>query len=149
MFPAGSADHDPRPRRGCIFPLTKFLVENHQVIERPAFRRECDDSLLVRFAVDVGSPELLAMLFSLTAADLSAVGPGVWERLEGGDCCGNLRHTMQYLAGDATSPTLDQQFQRRREVAWLGPQKDDPWVDGGCTALPSTVSRRHSTNKCR
>ena len=96
--------------------------------------------LLVRFAVDVGSPELLAMLFSLTAADLSAVGPGVWDGWKA-EILGELyRRTMQYLAGDTTTSTLDQQLEQRREavVAWLGPQKDDSWFARQLYALPST-----------
>ena len=121
--------------------VLKFLVENHQMMEQTAFRRDTsDEQLLVRFAVDVGSPELLAMLFSLTAADLSAVGPGVWDGWKA-EILGELyRRTMQYLAGDATSSTLDQQFEQRRDavIAWLGPQKDDPWFERQLYALPST-----------
>ena len=121
--------------------VLKFLVENHQVMEQTAYRRDTSaEQLLVRFAVDVGSPELLAMLFSLTAADLSAVGPGVWDGWKA-EILGELyRRTMQYLAGDATTSTLDQQFQVRRDavVAWLGPQKDDPWFERQLFALPST-----------
>jgi [protein-PII] uridylyltransferase len=121
--------------------VLKFLVENHQMMEQTAFRRDTsDEQLLVRFAVDVGSPELLAMLFSLTAADLSAVGPGVWDGWKA-EILGELyRRAMQYLAGDTTTSTLDQQFEQRRDavIAWLGPQKDDPWFERQLYALPST-----------
>ena len=44
-----------------------------------AFRRDTsDEQLSCSFAVEVGSPELLQMLFVFTAADLAAVGPDVW-----------------------------------------------------------------------
>ena len=36
-----------------------------------------DDNVVVPFAVEVGSPEILKMLYVLTLADLAAVGPGV------------------------------------------------------------------------
>jgi [protein-PII] uridylyltransferase len=39
------------------------------------WRDTSDDQLVVRFAVDVGSPEVLDMLYVLTAADFAAVGP--------------------------------------------------------------------------
>ena len=49
-----------------------------------AFRRDTsDDQLVVRFAVEVGSPEVLGMLFVLTCADLAAVGPGVLNTWKG------------------------------------------------------------------
>ena len=38
------------------------------------------DLAVVRFARDVGSPEVLRMLAVLTAADVTAVGPGTWTR---------------------------------------------------------------------
>jgi [protein-PII] uridylyltransferase len=68
------------------------------------------------------------------------VGPGVWDGWKA-EILGELyRRTMQYLAGDATSSTLDQQFEQRRDavIAWLGPQKDDPWFERQLYALPST-----------
>ena len=68
------------------------------------------------------------------------MGPGVWDGWKA-EILGELyRRTMQYLAGDATSSTLDQQFEQRRDavIAWLGPQKDDPWFERQLYALPST-----------
>ena len=48
----------------------KFLVHQHLVMSHLAFRRDSSDpQLVLRFAVDVGSPEVLDMLFVLTAAD--------------------------------------------------------------------------------
>ena len=56
----------------------KFLVHKHLMMSHLAFRRDTsDDQLIVRFAVEVGSAEVLRMLFVLTCADLAAVGPGV------------------------------------------------------------------------
>jgi [protein-PII] uridylyltransferase len=57
----------------------QFLVHKHLLMAHLAFRRDLSDQdMLARFSRDVGSPENLRMLYSLTAADVSAVGPGVW-----------------------------------------------------------------------
>ncbi len=43
-----------------------------------AFRRDpYDEKVLLPFAKEVGTPEVLRMLLILTAADIAAVGPGV------------------------------------------------------------------------
>lgn len=56
-----------------------FLVHKHLRMAHLAFRRNAaDPEILVPFAHEVGSPETLQMLYVLTAADLMAVGPGVW-----------------------------------------------------------------------
>src|SRR5581483_9006197 len=55
-----------------------FLVLKHLRMSHLAQQQDItDDSVVVPFAVEVGSPEVLKMLFVLTLADLSAVGPGV------------------------------------------------------------------------
>ena len=56
-----------------------FLVHKHLSMSHLAFRRDTGDlDLLIRFGHDVGTPEILRILYVLTAADLKAVGPGVW-----------------------------------------------------------------------
>ena len=58
----------------------KFLVRNHSAMNFLAFRRDTsDEQTVVQFAVKVGSPELLQMLYVVSAADLGAVGPEVWD----------------------------------------------------------------------
>lgn len=59
--------------------LLVFLVHKHLNMAHLAFRRDLSDpEVLLRFSRDVGSPENLRMLFVLTAADITAVGPGTW-----------------------------------------------------------------------
>lgn len=56
-----------------------FLVHKHLKMSHLAFRRDCSDpDTLMEFARDVGSPETLRMLYVLTAADISGVGPDVF-----------------------------------------------------------------------
>ena len=55
-----------------------LLVHKHLVMPDVALRRDIsDEKLLVSFAREVGSPDTLRMLFVLTMADVTAVGPGV------------------------------------------------------------------------
>ncbi len=56
-----------------------FLVHQHLKMAHLAFRRDISDpAILLPFSHSVGSPDTLRMLFVLTAADITAVGPGVW-----------------------------------------------------------------------
>jgi [protein-PII] uridylyltransferase len=84
--------------------ILEFLVHKHLVMAHLAFRRDVDDnSLVVRFAREVGSPEVLRMLTVLTAADVSAVGPGTWTRWKA-DLLGDLYYrTLGYLDGESPS----------------------------------------------
>ena len=51
--------------------MHKHLRMNHLALRRDT----SDEELVVRFAVQVGSPELLQMLYVLTAADLARSAP--------------------------------------------------------------------------
>ena len=60
--------------------LLMFLIHKHLVMADVAFRHDiADPGELARFSHMVGSPEALTMLYVLTVADISAVGPGVWN----------------------------------------------------------------------
>ena len=73
-----------------------------------AFRRDtADEHLAVQFAVQVGSPEMLKMLYVLTAADLGAVGPEVWDGWKTEVVTDLYHRTMQHLAGDSPETTID------------------------------------------
>ena len=55
-----------------------FLVHKHLLMSHTAFRRDpYDEKVLLPFAQEVVTPEVLRMLLILTAADIAAVGPGV------------------------------------------------------------------------
>ncbi len=61
----------------------------------------------MQLAVQVGSPELLQMLYVLTAADLGAVGPDVWDGWKTEVVTDLYHRTMQHLAGDSPETTVD------------------------------------------
>ncbi|MGH7139294.1 MAG: hypothetical protein ACREHD_26410, partial [Pirellulales bacterium] len=117
-----------------------FLVHKHLVMSHLAFRRDTnDDQLIVRFAVDVGSPEVMQMLFVLTAADLSAVGPGVLNAWKVDVLADLHRRAMQHLAGDAPAASSpDYLAERRRQVLALVPSEGADWFERQLAALPAS-----------
>ena len=62
----------------------EFLILQHLVMADNAWRRDITDpKLLFEFSRDCGSPDSLRMLYLLTIADVSAVGPGTWTEWKG------------------------------------------------------------------
>lgn len=119
--------------------IVKFLVHKHLVMSHLAFRRDTsDEQLVVRFAVDVGSPDVLEMLFVLTAADLSAVGPGVLNGWKVEVLSDLFERTMEHLAGDRDPIAPEERWKRKRgEIrACLGATPDSRWFDEQIQALP-------------
>jgi [protein-PII] uridylyltransferase len=118
----------------------KFLVHKHLRMNHLAFRRDTsDEETVVDFAVQVGSPEVLQMLFVLTAADLGAVGPDVWDGWKAEILTDLYHRTMQQLAGESPATTRDELLQQRQaEIRKeLGPAADDPWFLHHVENLPS------------
>ena len=90
-----------------------FLVHKHLLMAHLAFRRDTSDNqLVVRFAVEVGSPEAMQMLFVLTAADMSAVGPGVLNAWKIEVLADLHRRAMQHLAGEAPALASEEWLRR-------------------------------------
>jgi [protein-PII] uridylyltransferase len=61
-----------------------WLVRHHLLLSRTAFKRDIEDPKTVSDLVEViQSPERLRLLLVLTAADIRAVGPNVWNGWKG------------------------------------------------------------------
>ena len=108
--------------------IVEFLVRRHLAMAHLAFRRDVgDDTLVVGFAGDVGSPEVLRMLALLTAADVSAVGPGTWTQWKSDLLASLFYKTLGILDGDGPTAAADR---TRRELARLVEDRaaDDPVV---------------------
>jgi [protein-PII] uridylyltransferase len=60
--------------------LADFLVREHLLMSHTAQRRDLSDPhLIAEFAARVGDLERLSCLYLLTYADISSVGPGMWD----------------------------------------------------------------------
>ena len=65
--------------------VLEFLVKKHLLMAHISQRRDIsDERLILDFCREVGDPEKLKMLYLLTFADIRAVGPDVWDPMEGG-----------------------------------------------------------------
>jgi [protein-PII] uridylyltransferase len=120
--------------------ILRFLVHKHMHLNHLAFRRDtADQQLAVQLAVLVGSPELMQMLYVLTAADLGAVGPNVWDGWKTEVVTDLYHRTMQHLAGDSPETTIDAMLDRHRTTVrdLLGPEANDAWYAEHVTALPA------------
>ncbi len=120
--------------------VLRFLVNRHMSLNHLAFRRDtADEQLAVDFAVQVGSPDVLQMLYVLTAADLGAVGPDVWDGWKSEIVTDLYHRTMQQLAGDSPATSLEEFIHQQREeiAAFLADAKDDPWYQRQIDNLPA------------
>lgn len=80
--------------------LVMFLVHRHLKMADLALRRDIGDrALLLKFSYEVGSPDALRMLFVLTAADISAVGPNTWNQWKAELLTKLYERTMLWLSG--------------------------------------------------
>jgi len=116
----------------------KFLVHKHLMMSHLAFWRDSSDpQLVVRFAVEVGSPEMLDMLFVLTAADFAAVGPGVWDNWKADVLSSLYKRTMRHLSSDAPATDTDERLERRRREVreLLAGEEDQKWYARQIAAL--------------
>ncbi|NUQ64402.1 MAG: [protein-PII] uridylyltransferase [Pirellulales bacterium] len=119
----------------------EFLVGRHLLMNHLAFRRDTsDEQLIVRFAVEVGSPELMRMLYILTAADLAAVGPGSWNGWKAEVITDLYHRTMKHLAGESLGTSAEEHQRSRRGAvrAALRTQGEDPWFVRHIDALPAS-----------
>jgi [protein-PII] uridylyltransferase len=78
-----------------------FLVHRHLFMAHTAFRRDPnDEKVVLPFARDVGTPEVLKKLLALTAADIAAVGPGVLTKWKESLLIELYTRTMAEVSGD-------------------------------------------------
>ncbi len=118
-----------------------FLVHKHLLMAHLAFRRDTSDNqLVVRFAVEVGSPEAMQMLFVLTAADMSAVGPGVLNAWKIEVLSELHRRAMQHLAGEAPALASRDCLRDRRAavLASVGNSDRRAWFEKQLAELPDS-----------
>ncbi len=87
-----------------------WLVDQHLLMSRIAFKRDLDDPQTVADFVEVvQSPERLRLLLILTVADIRAVGPKVWNAWKAG-----LLRELYYSAQEVLSGNLPGERQALR-----------------------------------
>ncbi|NOS81483.1 MAG: [protein-PII] uridylyltransferase [Nitrospira sp.] len=78
-----------------------FLVHKHLLMSHTAFRRDpYDEKVLLPFAQEVVTPEVLRMLLILTAADIAAVGPGVLTKWKESLLVELYMRTLRTISGE-------------------------------------------------
>ncbi len=115
----------------------KFLVHKHLLMSHLAFRRDTsDEHLILNFAIEVGSPQMLTMLYVLTAADLAAVGPGVLNNWKVDVLTSVYSRALQHLAGDAAQTGRLTEKRRTEVLKTLGEVDELSWYREQVAALP-------------
>jgi [protein-PII] uridylyltransferase len=122
--------------------IVVFLVHKHLRMDHIAQRHDIhDDRVVAPFAAEVGSPEVLRMLFVLTCADIAAVGPGVlndWKVQLLNDL---YKHTLHLFSESSPEEASDNRLRRQREAALAAaaklPAKD--WWERQIACLPPGI----------
>jgi len=92
-----------------------FLVHKHLTMSNLALRHNLNDpNIVLQFAVEVGSPEVLQMLYILTCADISAVGPGVFNNWKLELLTELYLLTRNHLTGNSNLPGSSMTIEQRR-----------------------------------
>jgi len=90
-----------------------FLVHRHLLMAHTAFRRDPNDQQVVLpFAREVGTPEVLRKLLVLTAADIAAVGPGVLTKWKESLLIELYLRTMQEVSGEREAADEPERLKR-------------------------------------
>jgi [protein-PII] uridylyltransferase len=119
----------------------RFLVLKHLRMSHLAQQQDIhDESVVVQFAVEVGSPEVLRMLYVLTLADLAAVGPGVLNDWKQQLLTDLYEHTLQLLTSDSPQKAASERIRRRREeVMSLARRREGlAWFETEILGLPAS-----------
>lgn len=117
----------------------RFLVHKHLSMSHLARLRDINDpDVVTDFAVQVGSPELLQMLYVLTCADLAAVGPGVLNQWKLELLTQLYDSAYRQLTGDASTRAADGDRDRLRDELRrrFGERAVDRWWSKQIDALP-------------
>ena len=130
-----------------------FLVHRHLLMAHTAFRRDpYDDKVLLPFARAVATPEVLRKLLALTAADIAAVGPGVFTKWKESLLVELYLRTLPEVSGERGTVDDAQHVERIAgevacQPALTGTRMSESWVVSQLRQFParyvhSTPTRR-------
>jgi [protein-PII] uridylyltransferase len=124
-----------------------FLVHKHLLMAHLAFRRDiADPDVLLPFSREVGTPDTLRMLYVLTAADIQAVGPGVWTDWKAELLSELFGRVMMIVSGKPYRFHEAERLKALKEhvkssIVPVGPQEEREqlfaWIDRQMDALPA------------
>ena len=119
-----------------------MLVHRHLLMAHTAFRRDpYDEKVLLPFAREVGTPEVLRKLLALTAADIAAVGPDVLTKWKESLLVELYLRAMQEVSGERETADEPQWLARiADEVATQSQEITIPRPTKPGSARNSTVS---------
>lgn len=121
--------------------IVSFLIHNHLRMADLAFRYDTSDPRVVlEFSHEVGSAEKLRLLYVLTAADVSGVGPGVWTNWKADLLADFFKRLMMNLSGQPPKFLEDKRLKKIRDHVYesivpLEPESEEiasalhRWVD--------------------
>ncbi|WP_447598811.1 [protein-PII] uridylyltransferase [Nitrospira sp. Nam80] len=90
-----------------------FLVHRHLLMAHTAFRRDpYDEKVLLPFAREVGTPEVLRKMLVLTAADIAAVGPEVLTKWKESLLIELYYRAMQEVSGERETDDVPERLKQ-------------------------------------
>ena len=120
-----------------------YLVHRHLVMAHTAFRRDPNDvKVVLPFAREVGTPEVLKKLLVLTAADIAAVGPGVLTKWKESLLIELYMRTMAEVSGERETHggtdrlSLVAEAVARESVLARMEGVDRSWIEGQLKLFP-------------
>jgi len=128
----------------------KFLVRHHLLMSQTALHRNINDmELVAEFASFVGSIKMLNILFVLTCADMSAVGPGVLNPWKMQLMTELLHRCRQVLDGDEGEPRANAQLDEivNSIAATVDDEQDQQWLRKVTRNLPRNYLQSHPPNE--
>lgn len=129
----------------------RFLVHRHLMLSHLAFRRDTsDEQLVLKHAVEVGSRQVLRMLFVLTCADFAAVGPDVLNDWKRDVLCRLYRRMANHLSSsdDSIAEATDRFEAMRRELlSKIRPSDSSAWIARHIEQLPGSYLEGPSSNQ--
>ncbi|HWL08135.1 MAG TPA: [protein-PII] uridylyltransferase [Planctomicrobium sp.] len=127
-----------------------LLVRRHLEMADLAWRRDITDpNLIVTFSREIGSPDTLRMLYVLTAADVTSVGPGTWSHWKASllaelfDSCLSMLSGKRYSSHEAERIRVVRQdvfeaLQQTRSHQWTQERVDEHLAGFSASYLTTT-----------
>lgn len=120
-----------------------FLVHRHLLMAHTAFRRDPnDEKVVLPFAREVCTPEVLKKLLVLTAADIAAVGPGVLTKWKESLLIELYTRTMPEVSGDREAQGAPERLMQVAEEIGRHPSlvgqgdADRAWIEAQLRQFP-------------